>query len=98
MINCNTYVDFCLNLSTVKGMKVGTQNLIQEQGENKIGKGGYNQTRLKFFNFLSNTLYFVHVHNNKNGSVTFSSRRQVYLTIIPRGRVGYEMVNSQRGA
>ena len=22
----------------------------------------------------------------------------VYLTIIPRGRVGYEMVNSQRGA
>ena len=23
---------------------------------------------------------------------------KVYLTIIPRGRVGYEMINSQRGA
>ena len=23
---------------------------------------------------------------------------QLYLTIIPRGRVGYEMIDSQRGA
>ena len=30
--------------------------------------------------------------NEKNGSI------EDYLTIIPRPRVGYEMVNSQRGA
>ena len=78
MIHCNIYVDFCLNLSTVKGMKVGNAKCNLGTRRKKIGKGGYKQTRFKFFNFLFNTLYFVYVHNNKNGSVTFSSREQVY--------------------
>ena len=32
------------------------------------------------------------------GLLFFTYLSYVYLTIIPRGRVGYEMVNSQRGA
>ena len=67
------------NFQRWRARSLETQNVIQEQGENKIGKGGYKQTRfIFFFNFLSNTLYFVHAHNYKNGSVTVSSRRQVY--------------------
>ena len=61
-----------------RARRLETQNVIQEQGENKIGKGGYKQTRFIFFQFFSLIPCFVHAHNYKNGSVTFTSRRQVY--------------------
>ena len=48
---------------------------------------------ITFFVRLYNMLFYVMLHN-----MLFYVYVMLYLTIIPRGHVGYEMIDSQRGA
>ena len=48
---------------------------------------------ITFFVRLYNMLFYVMLHN-----MLFYVYVMLYLTIIPRGHVGYEMIESQRGA
>ena len=55
---------------------------------------------------LVNRLYVLtspHLHTNwlyNESPLTYyyKNTQKVYLTIIPRGRIGYEMIDGQRGA
>ena len=45
-----------------RARRLETQNVIQEQGENKIGKGGYKQTRFIFFSIFSLIPSILYMH------------------------------------
>ena len=56
---------------------------------------------------IRQNFYFYRILNNENFKLEVEQTNfvthliiivQLYLTIIPRGRVGYEIIDSQRGA